>query len=35
MSFEVNNIILQNIMDGLGGSICGGNKPPPPSPLNP
>jgi hypothetical protein len=30
LSFEAHNIILQNLMDELGGGIPGGNKPPPP-----
>jgi hypothetical protein len=34
LSFEANNLILQNLMDGLGGGRVWGNQPPPP-PLNP
>jgi hypothetical protein len=34
LSFEAHNIILQNIMVGLGGGRPGGNQPPPP-PINP
>jgi hypothetical protein len=33
--FEANNIIIQYLMDGLGGGRCGGNKTPPMPPLNP
>ena len=35
LSFESCNIILQNLMDGLGGGIPRGNQPPPPPPINP
>jgi hypothetical protein len=34
LSFEANNLILKNLMNGLGGGRYGGNQPPPP-PLNP
>jgi hypothetical protein len=32
--FEAHNIILKNLMAGLGGRGPGGNKPPPPPPIN-
>jgi hypothetical protein len=35
LSFKSHNIILQNLMDALGGGRPGGNKPPPPTPINP
>jgi hypothetical protein len=35
LSFEVHNIILQNIMFGFDGGRPRGNQPPPPPPINP
>jgi hypothetical protein len=35
LSFEANNLILNHLMDEVGGGIIGGNQTPPPPPVNP